>query len=378
MTESSIHIRLATADDQASWNSYAGTHPDATCYHLFPWKMAVEEAYEHKTYYLLAEKKAIQEQDAARKKSNIAGIFPLIHIKHLLFGNGLISLPFCDYGGILADDRDVEKALIQRAIETAREINTTLIEIRQVNEIVQDFHHEIKDAEYYGKTDGFYLSKEREDKVRMSLVLPDSSEKLMKSFKSKLRSQIQKPIKEGLTGKIGGLELLDDFYEVFAVNMRDLGSPVHSKYFLKHVISYFDNWAKVGVVYHGKIPIAAGLVISFRETLFIPWASSLRLYNSLNANMLLYWNFLEHACKAGMSIFDFGRSSHDAGTYKFKEQWGARPSPIHWMTWSTKKTADSGMDVSSLKNQMAINAWKRMPVNISTVIGPKLRKYIWL
>ena len=56
----------------------------------------------------------------------------------------------------------------------------------------------------------------------MLLDLPDSSEALIKSFKSELRSQIKKLIKEGLIAKIGRIELVDDFYQIFLVNMRDL------------------------------------------------------------------------------------------------------------------------------------------------------------
>ena len=51
----------------------------------------------------------------------------------------------------------------------------------------------------------------------------------------------RKPIKEGLTSKTGGAELLDDFYRVFLVNMRDLGSPVHSLKLMRQVLGEFSE-----------------------------------------------------------------------------------------------------------------------------------------
>ena len=111
----------------------------------------------------------------------------------------------------------------------------------------------------------------------------------MKSFKSKLRSQIKKPIKEGLEAKVGGPELLEDFYKVFLINMRDLGSPVHSKKLMQNVLVAFLDKAKIIVVYKDRDPLACSLIIEFNDTLENPWASSLREYSRLSPNMLLYW-----------------------------------------------------------------------------------------
>ena len=115
----------------------------------------------------------------------------------------------------------------------------------------------------------------------MLLGLPKSPDELLNSFKSKLRSQIKKPVKEGLTAKTGGLEPLDDFYEVFSINMRDLGSPVHSKAFIGGVIEQFSAESRICTVYRERQPLACGIIIGFRDTLHNPWASSLREYGRL-------------------------------------------------------------------------------------------------
>jgi FemAB-related protein (PEP-CTERM system-associated) len=198
----------------------------------------------------------------------------------------------------------------------------------------------------------------------------------MKGFKSKLRSQIAKPLREGLTSRTGGAELLEDFYKVFLINMRDLGSPVHSLKLMRHVLGEFAERSGIIVVYRSNEPVSAALMIGFGRTLRNPWASSLRKYASLSPNMLLYLRMLEYACANGYRVFDFGRSSVGEGTYKFKEQWGAVPAPLCWHYISLDgKLPDSD---TKTRFETATRYWKRLPVLVTRAIGPSIRKHISL
>ncbi len=208
--------------------------------------------------------------------------------------------------------------------------------------------------------------------------LPDTSESLMKSFNSKFRNKIKRPIKAGLKCKIGGIELLNDFYDVFTVNMRDLGSPVHSKRFIKNVLDEFFQKTKIGIVYKGKQAIACILVIGFKEVLANPWAAALREYRNLRANTLQYWTLLEYACNNGYTSFDFGRSSPDEGTYKFKQKWGAEPTPLHWYNISMNGQMVDTASSKKSKFDKAIKLWQKMPVSFTKILGPSVRKHISL
>jgi lipid II:glycine glycyltransferase (peptidoglycan interpeptide bridge formation enzyme) len=179
----------------------------------------------------------------------------------------------------------------------------------------------------------------------------------MKSFKSKLRSQINKPVKEGLKTKIGGLELLDDFYTVFSINMRDMGSPVHSKMLIENVLKEFPGKARIAVVYNVSQPVASCV---------------------MSPNMLLYWSMLEYACDNGFNCFDFGRSSPEEGSYKFKQQWGAKPAQLYWHGISFNKLWKTEGKSEKSKFGKAIQCWKKLPVSATKIIGPMIRKYIGL
>jgi FemAB-related protein (PEP-CTERM system-associated) len=302
-------------------------------------------------------------------------VLPLVHLKHLVFGSELVSLPFLDGGGVLASGGEAEKILLSEAVRLAWKVGAGRIELRHERPL--ESCNDIGDLGGVG-LQGPLKFATRTDKVRMLLNLPGSSEALMKSFKSKLRSQIAKPLKEGLISACGGPELLEDFYKVFLVNMRDLGSPVHSIALMKNVLRVFAERARIFVVYKSAVPVASSLVVGVDKVLRNPWASSLRKFASLAPNMLLYLRMLEFACDNGYQVFDFGRSTRGEGTYTFKEQWGALPAPLFWdriyLDGKPRRTDDAGTEGF----KTARHYWKKLPLIVTRIIGPSIRKHISL
>jgi len=328
----------------------------------------IRDTYGHPFYNLVAED---QEKGEGL---GIRGLLPLVHIKSIFFGNTLVSMPFLNYGGMLADDENTEMLLLEEAIRLGRYLRAKNIELRQTHPISWANGQGVVAA---GETK---ISAPMTHKVRMLLDLPESSAKLFESFKSKLRSQIRKPQKEGLVAFIGGIELLDDYYHVFSINMRDLGSPVHSRKLFENILKEFSNSVRLGIIKHNENPTAAGLIFCFRDLAEIIWASSIRKYNHLSPNMLLYWSLLEHLTDAGYRYFDFGRSTPDEGTYKFKEQWGAKPTPLQWYNISPNGTpADQGKYIVGGKlRQRGEMIWQKLPLALANVLGPIIRGRISL
>jgi FemAB-related protein (PEP-CTERM system-associated) len=210
----------------------------------------------------------------------------------------------------------------------------------------------------------------------MRLALPASPELLMASFKSKLRSQIKKANENPFEVRFGGEELLADFYKVFAHNMRDLGTPVYSKNLFRETLRSFANSqgiskAELFVVRLNHQPISGALLIHHAHRTEVPSASALRKFNPTNVNMWMYWQLLQRAIEQGSVEFDFGRSTVGAGTYKFKEQWGAKPSPAVWQYY-VRNGDPSKMRPDSSKNQRLVEIWKKLPVWLTRIIGPSI------
>lgn len=345
-----MNFRLATDYDESAWDAYVLSHPEGLAYHQFAWKRAIEEAYGFEGLYLLAE------QD-----NRICGVFPMVDFKVNLLGRSLISLPYCDAGGPLADFPDTVSALLNEAGKMRDSLMAKALEVR------------------FGYARGSITGNQIPEKVRMTLDLPENSEALLKSFKSKLRSQVRKSLRNGLTAKLGGLELVEEFYAVFSKNMRELGSPVHSLKWICSVVSAYGRRAKVGLVYSpDENPIAGGIILLHRETVSIPWASSLRDFNRLNPNMLLYWTFLAFAADNNFSKFDFGRSTPEEGTYRFKEQWGAKPEPLVWKKISSSGEVEGPASRAPGLRRIVEKAWTCMPLGLCNFFGPALRRNISL
>jgi FemAB-related protein (PEP-CTERM system-associated) len=213
----------------------------------------------------------------------------------------------------------------------------------------------------------------KQHKVTMRLEL---SPGLWERLDRKVRNQIRKAEKSQLQVVRGKDELLSEFYQVFARNMRDLGTPVYARRFFAEILNAFPEHAHVVVVRLGDRPVAAGLTYRTGDVIEIPWASSVRDYNSLCPNHLLYWHALQAAIAEGCTTFDFGRSTPNEGTYKFKEQWGARPVTLHWEYRLLQGNQLPDQSPKNPKFRIAIELWKRLPLWLTNIIGPSIVRSI--
>jgi FemAB-related protein (PEP-CTERM system-associated) len=350
-----MKIRMAVAADQSAWDKYVDGHSNATPYHRFAWLLSIEQAYQHQNVSLLA-----------FNDNKVVGVLPCIKMQKPFSKASYCALPFCDLGFGLANAPSILQALQSEALALLKREGGNSFDYRDsVNTSPGD--------ELTGK------------KVRMVLPLPGGSEALMAGFKSKLRSQIRKAEKNGLTCVVANSQIqIDDFYQIFAINMRKLGSPVHSKKWFECLFNNYAQQSILSVVYSDKVPVGAGIVLRTANKAAIPWASTVAEYNKLAPNMMLYWSLLEHVSNLGCTEFDFGRSTYDEGTYKFKRQWGAEPVPLAWSNLvpnlassQTTITETSTGNVNQIR-ALVEKTWSKLPLGFTTRLGPKIRKHISL
>jgi serine/alanine adding enzyme len=329
------------------WDSYVQDHLEATGYHQWCWRGLFERVFGHETIYLAARSGVAR---AFRPANDIVGVLPLVSFRSLLFGRFLVSLPFVNYGGVLADDDDAARALVAAARDEAHRRGAKSVELRHTRRMFPEL-------------------AARQHKVAMTLALPADVEAAWKGFDNKVRNQIRKAERIGFEAVAGGAELASDFFEAFARNMRDLGTPVYSRRLFDHVLASIPQ-SRAYIVRLGGIPVAAGITIGYRKALENPWASSLREFRSQNPNMLLYWVMLQDAISRGYSIFDFGRSTPNEGTYQFKKQWGARESPFFWEYVTRPGAALPDHSPKSAKFSAAVAVWQKLPIVVANAFGP--------
>jgi FemAB-related protein (PEP-CTERM system-associated) len=284
----------------------------------------------------------------------VRGFLPLAYVRSLLFGRYLVSLPYLNYGGPLADDGRVASALIDRAVGLADRLGVKYLELRHERAIEHPA-----------------LVQAMTQKVNMRLGLPAGAGDLWRALDPKVRNQVRKGQKGDLTVAWGGGELLGEFYAVFSRNMRDLGTPVYGRALFRGILERFPGRAELCVVRAGHVAVAAAVLLHGWGVTEVPSASSLRSHSHTNANMLMYWHLLERAIGRGQSAFDFGRSTRGGGTYRFKEQWGARPEAAEWQH---HLRAGGGLDArpESPRYRRMIRLWQKLPVWTSRLLGPRI------
>ena len=341
-------MNVVTVDtDESAWHSFIQSASLATAYHQFGWKHVISKSFGHHCYYLAAIDDAGEWQ----------GMLPLVHMRSKLFGNFIVSVPYVNYGGLLIRSEAAVTPLLNEAERLRCTAGASHVELRHLSYCLED-------------------QPSRQHKVTMLLGLADNIDDQWRTFNAKVRNQVRKAEKNGLHCVIGQLELLDAFYQVFARNMRDLGTPVYSKKFFRNVLATFSDSTKIIAVYHEGNVIAAGIALWFKKTLEIPWASSIRDYKAYCPNNMLYWQAIQFAIEHGFKTFDFGRSTPNEGTYHFKKQWGAQPRQLHWQYLMAKDASMPSLNPSNPKYQIAIRVWQRLPLPLTKALGPHIVRNI--
>jgi FemAB-related protein (PEP-CTERM system-associated) len=327
------------------WDEFVRAQVGWTHFHLYGWKSVVEEVFGHECLYLAA-------RDGEQR---ICGVLPLVRVRSRIFGHFLVSMPFVNYGGPLGRPEAAQQ-LATYATEQARRGHADLLELRSRAEqqLPLDVSHR---------------------KVTVLLDLPPGDpQQLWQGFRSKLRSQIRRPQKEGVEVRFG-LDQVDGFFSVYSRHMRDLGTPTQPRRLFERIADGFPQSTWIGCAYLGGKAVAAGYGFQWGGEIEMTWASSLIEYNRIAPNMLLYWSFMERAMERELSVFNFGRCSPGSGTHRFKLQWGARDVPLWWYQYHRGGKA-STPSPDDARYSWGPRIWKHLPLSLANVAGPRIVRYI--
>jgi FemAB-related protein (PEP-CTERM system-associated) len=329
-----------------AWNTFVRRTPKASFYHLFEWRDVNGRCFGHRSCYL-----------AAFDGPQVVGIFPIVHLKTRLFGNIACSLPFVNYGGPCSEDPHVEAALLQQGARLARDWRVDYLEIRSRAYLGADL-------------------PAAEHKVSMTLALDPDPDTLWNAFKSSHRQEIRRGYKNGFAARFGGAELLPDFYTVLAESWRDLGTPIYARQYLETILDTFPDSTRLCVVYDGKTPAAAAFDGIHGGTAEGMWLGMRSRYRKQMAGYVLYWELIKNACERGLSHFHLGRSTAQSGGETFKKKWNASARQLYWHYALPAGREIPQLNVANPRYQLAIRAWRRLPVAVTQLIGPLIARSI--
>jgi FemAB-related protein (PEP-CTERM system-associated) len=339
-------VRPACEADAAAWDAFVLTLPEATFFHRFGWKRVTEQAFGHRTYFLLTE-----------RAGRIEGVLPLAEIKSRLFGHSLISLPFCVYGGIAAASPEARALLDAYAQKLAVELGVGHLEYRD-----RDAPHDVS----WPGTD-LYVTFRKE--------LDPDVEKNMLAIPRKQRAMVRKGIKNALSTELENG--VDGFFSVFADNVHRHGTPALPKRFFALLRQEFGDDCEVMLVRSpdGNL-VSSVLSFYFRDEILPYYAGDALAARALAANDYKYWELMRRACERGIRIFDYGRSKVGTGPYDFKRNWGFEPQPLAYRYKLVKADRVPENNPNNPKYKLFIKAWQHLPLPVANFIGPHIVKYL--
>lgn len=337
---------LSRSVSRDAWDRFVRDAEGSTFCHLSAWGTVIEDVLGHELVRLAALDEA----------GEVEGVLPMIYVDAWPLGRSLVSMPFLNDGGPLGGP-EVRVTLLEEAVRHAEARKVDLLEIRS------RVAHPDAGLE------------EVDRKVAMILSLPQDPKVLWEDgIRSKVRSQIRRPTKDGMEARFG-LDQLDAFYRVFAENMRDLGTPVLPRSWFETIRERLADIVHFGAVYAGDgTPVAGGCGFAWKGEFEITWASSLREYSRSAPNMLLYWGFMEQMMELGVGAFNFGRCTPGSSTHRFKSQWGGEELPLPWLQWAPDGTRPVASASERPMLKMASNAWRHMPQAVTDRMGPALAR----
>jgi FemAB-related protein (PEP-CTERM system-associated) len=340
MTTGSADMQVHSLDAARAgdWDDFVSGCAEATFFHRAGWAEVIERAFGHKTHFLFAE-----------AGGRIQGVLPLGHVRSRLFGNALISNPFCVYGGIAAETQAAAVALQQAAQELATRLGVDYLECR--NRVARNPDWDHKDL---------YVTFRKE-------MDPDPEVNML-TIPRKQRAMVRKGIKAGLVSEID--TGIDRLYAAYSESVHNLGTPVFGKGYFRILQEVFGQDCEVLTISQQGRLIGSVMSFYFRDEVLPYYGGGTAAARRVQGNDFMYWELMRRSCERGLKWFDYGRSKEGTGSYSFKKNWGFEPEPLHYEYWLVKAGAMPNVSPTNPKYRLFIDAWKHLPLPVTRLVGP--------
>lgn len=335
-----LHTLELDADAAAvqRWEGFVAACPEATFFHRAAWRSVLARSFGQRPYFLYAE-----------EAGEIHGVLPLARQKSLLFGDALVSSPFCVYGGVAADS-DAARALLEAAaVALGEDLGVDHVEFR-------------------------YLRPHRDDWVRLAnnctfrKAIVDDPDKNLLAIPRKQRAEVRKGLDRKLTAAAG--DDADACWELYAASVHRLGSPVYARRYFHALKAGFGDDCEFWFVHRDGRPVASLLNFYFRDEVIPYYAGSSGSGRDGEVHPYMYWALMNHAAARGARLFDFGRSPVDSGGYAFKKNFGFEPQPLAYEYRLVKGKHAPDADPKSPRYALMVNTWRRLPRWLADTLGP--------
>jgi len=340
-------VRASLPADDAARDRFVRAHPRGSSFHLAGWRRAVERVFGHAPLDLVA-----------LRADEIVGVLPLMRCERPLFGMHLVSMPYAVYGGPLATEPEVERALVERAAEIARRERAGRMELR----CAEDLGLELQPSALY---------------AAFVHPLPEHKADVMARMPKRARAEVRKASeKHGLTLSEGSW-YVPDLERLFLASKQALGSPGLPRAWFEALIEEFGADVLVHAVHKGQLVVAATLSFVFRDTLLFYYIGTTPEANrEYSATNYLSTRLQELGVERGLKWFDLGRSRVDSGPYQFKQHQGFEPRLLPYRYLLVKSRTLPSFNPSNPRTERLRKIWAGLPPWIARSLSGQMMRYL--
>ncbi len=333
--------------DRPAWQAYVEAAREATVFHDLRWLGAVEAAYRYRAINLIA-----------KKGDGVIGVLPLTLVAAPLLGRSLVSAAFAVGGGIVADDAEVARSLGRHALELGRRLNVNYVELRGGPAPGEGFQE---------KT-GVYASFVKE--------MPTDADAIRQWLPRNRRAEVKKSLRidRSPENAFRLAEGVDEFYELYAAALRNLGTPVMPRKFLRSLKAHFGDDVDIALVERHGRPIAGLFSFWWRNRAVPYYIGAGDIGRRIRVYDYLYYSLMRRAVLRGVRIFDFGRSKVGSTHFDTKTYWGFEPAPVVYHVALVRAKALPNVNPANPKFARFVSLWRRLPLPLANALGPVIAR----
>ncbi|MCP5366087.1 MAG: FemAB family PEP-CTERM system-associated protein [Hyphomicrobiales bacterium] len=338
-------VRPLDAAGRDRWDAFVQACPEATFFHRAGWHRVIEDSFGQKCHFL-----------AAERDGEIRGVLPLVHVRSPIFGNRLVATGFCVGGAPAVTEDGAMAALDARAVALMDELKAEYLEYRDPARPHPD----------WPKKEGLYATFDRP-------IEADEDENL-KQIPRKQRAVVRKALKSDLVDEVNAD--IDQFYDLYSLSMRNLGTPVFGRRFIANLVDEFGDDCDIVTVSQGGRPLSSVLNFYFKDRVMPYYTGAAPEARRTGAADLQYWRVMRRAVERGYTVFDFGRSKEGTGPYSFKKNWGFEPRPVVLEFRMRSGGPLPDVNPNNPKYKLMIDVWRRLPLPVANAIGPMIGRQV--
>lgn len=343
-TSTPLVLRELDSSHDARWDDYVLAHAEGSFHHLLGWRRVIERAFPHQPHYLYTE-----------KDGRLTGVLPLFAAGGKPFTRALVSAPVGVSGGVLADD-DASALLLRDGARAIAE--------REKLAYVEYKSEKARFTELSTKGELYFVFRQKlfGDREKQLAAIPRKTRAVLRdSEKNRLRADFNR-------------NDLDAFYDLYALSLRNLGTPMFPKELFRASLEEFPEGCDILTVRHTGRIIGCVMNYYYKKTMLPFFAGTVPEARDVGVNNYLYWHMLEHGHERGYDLFDFGRSKVETGAFAFKRHFGMEETPLQYQYDLVAAQELPNVNPTNPKYAKAIETWQKLPVGLTQLVGPFIQK----